>query len=305
MKPTIGIIGVGVMGLAMAQRLLNLGYSVLAHDIDSDRLALAKRSGADIAANANQVAQQADFILVVVLNSDQIKSVLAPTNDADSGLLRGLILSPKVNSGQCPTVMLCSTISPADVESFCSQIQQAGAWVLDAPISGGPARATAGSMSVMLAGSPVAISSVQTLLDDLSSKQFIVSMQAGDAMRAKLVNNLMAASHLVAAAQAMNLASAMGLDLAKMQQITQASSGQSWMCDDRMPRALLDDYEPRAQLHVLTKDVHLACEAARELAVPLPAGDHAAQFMQGACEAGHRAQDDAILFEYWARVASS
>jgi L-threonate 2-dehydrogenase len=304
MKPTIGIIGVGVMGLAMSQRLLNLGYSVLVHDIDPARVVLAKSAGALIAINANQIAQQADVILVVVLNADQIKAVLEPTSNTDSGLLRGLILSPKVNSGCCPTVLLCSTIAPADVDSFCAQIQSAGAWVLDAPVSGGPVRAAVGSISVMLAGSSVAISSVQAVLNDLSNKQFIVSTQTGDAMRAKLVNNLMAASHLVASAQAMNLASAMGLDLVKMAQITSASSGQSWICDDRIPRALMDDYEPRAQLHVLTKDVCLACDAARELAVPLPAGEHAAQVMQAACDAGHQAQDDAILFQHWARVSS-
>jgi L-threonate 2-dehydrogenase len=303
-KPIVGVIGTGVMGLAIAQCLLGKGYPVVTYDIDAQRNQLSESAGATIAANPASVVQQAQIVFVVVLDAGQISQVFEPTGDANAGLLRGLALSPSVQSGQCPTVLLCSTISPEDAQRFAAQVQEAGAWVLDAPISGGPHRAAQGTMSVMLAGGPVAKLQALGVLADCSANQFTVSDQPGDAMRAKLVNNLMAASNLVAAAQAMTLASAMGLDLVTVAKIAAASSGQSWMCDDRITRALHDDYEPRAQLHVLTKDVTLACAAARHLQVPLPLGDQAAQVMQQACQAGHRAQDDAIVFQYCAQVAS-
>jgi L-threonate 2-dehydrogenase len=298
LKPKIGVIGAGVMGLAICQRFLQQGFAVLVHDIAPERDALAAALGAQILPSAFQVVQQAQVIFVVVLDAVQISEVFSPKADPHAGLLRGITMSPQVQSGQCPVVLLCSTIAPKDAQRFANQVQEAGAWVLDAPISGGPKRACEGSMSIMLSGSEVAIAQAQTALDVASNKQFFVSSQLGDAMRAKLVNNLMAASNLIAAAQAMSLANAFGLDLDSVAQIVSASSGQSWMCDDRIERALQSDMTPRAQLHVLTKDVTLACTAARELNISLPIGEVAAQLMNQACLAGHKADDDAVMFQY-------
>jgi L-threonate 2-dehydrogenase len=308
LKPMIGIVGVGNMGLAIAKRLISQGYSVLAQDIDPARQALAQTAGATVMPDARSLAQQADVILIVVLDADQIAQVLgisiANPEQAKSaqGLLTGLEINPSASAGRCPAVLMCSTIAPEMTQQFAQILQAAGAWAIDAPISGGPLRAEQGTMSMMLAADPAALAQVQLLTQAISAKQFQVSHQVGDAMRAKLVNNMMAAANLVAASEAMGLAAAFGLDLAKMAEIVKVSSGQSWMCDDRIARALVDDYEPRAHLHVLTKDVKLAHEAAQRLAVAVPMGQHAAQTMQAACHAGHRNDDDAIMFQYWAET---
>ncbi len=296
-KPkVIGIIGAGLMGLGMAKRLIACGYQVIVRDIDPSREQLARLAGAKIAASAREVGEQCELTLIVVLDALQIEQVL----QGEHGLLSGLDANQRGESGLPVAVMTCSTIAAADAVRFGQAIMNVGAWPIDAPISGGPIKAALGTMSMMLAADTVALNFVRPVVLDLSQKHFDVSNQLGDAMRAKLVNNMMAAAHLVAASEAMGLAASMGLDLAIMAKITAASSGQSWMCDDRIARALNDDTTSLAQMHVLTKDVRLAAQEAKQLNVIVPIGDHAATVMQAACDAGYKSQDDSLMFRYWA-----
>jgi L-threonate 2-dehydrogenase len=297
-KQTIGVIGAGLMGLGMTKRLIAQGYRVLVRDIDPVREQLAREAGAQIVASPREVGEHADITLIAVLDAAQIDQVL----QGSEGLLIGLDINPTGDSGLPIAVLMCSTIAPADSERFGSAIMAVGAWPVDAPISGGPVKAALGTMSMMLAADIVALNFIRPLTHALSGKQFEVSNQVGDAMRAKLVNNMMAAAHLVAASEAMGLAATMGLDLNKMAQITAASSGQSWMCDDRITRALHDDETVAAQMHVLTKDVRLAALEAERLNITVPIGKHAATTMQAACDAGYKYQDDSLMFQYWAET---
>jgi L-threonate 2-dehydrogenase len=298
-QTVVGIIGVGTMGLAMCQRLRSKDQAVIVYDINPERELLAKKMGADIAKSAREIGQGCDTVLIVVLDATQIHSLLADS----SGLLAGIEFCAQ-EAKTLPTVLICSTIAPDDVLRFSLQIQMAGAWALDAPISGGPLKAANGTMSMMLAGDAVSLNQTRSLVEILSATQVVVSHNLGDAMRAKLVNNLMAGANLAIAAQAMALASAMGLDLVKMAQIVKYSSGQSWICDDRVERALQDDYEPRAQLHVLTKDLRLANQAAQNLGVTIPLGKIAAANFQDACDAGFGDQDDSAMFVYAAQTST-
>jgi L-threonate 2-dehydrogenase len=286
------------MGLGMTKRLVAQGYRVLACDLDPMREQLAQEAGAQVVACPREVGEHADITLIAVLDAVQIDQVL----QGSSGLLMGLDINRKGDSGLPIAVLMCSTISPADSVRFGSLIMGVGAWPIDSPISGGPVKATLGTMSMMLAADNVALNFVRDLTQAISAKQFEISNQVGDAMRAKLVNNMMAAAHLVAASEAMGLAASMGLDLNKMAQIAAASSGQSWMCDDRIARALNDDESVFAQMHVLTKDVRLAAQEANRLNIIVPIGQQAAATMQAACDAGYKHQDDSLLFQYWAGV---
>jgi L-threonate 2-dehydrogenase len=293
---TIGVIGAGLMGLGMTKRLIAKGYRVLVRDIDPVREQLAREAGAQIARSPREVGEHAAITLIAVLDASQIEQVLEGSN----GLLIGLDINPTGDGGLPIAVLMCSTIAPTDVERFSQSIMGVGAWPIDAPISGGPVKAALGTMSMMLAGDVVGLNFIRPVTQALSGRQFEVSNQVGDAMRAKLVNNMMAAAHLVAASEAMGLAASMGLDLNKMAQIAAASSGQSWMCDDRVARALNDDETVAAQMHVLTKDVRLAALEAERLNIIVPIGKHAATTMQAACDAGYKYQDDSLMFQYWA-----
>jgi 3-hydroxyisobutyrate dehydrogenase len=153
-------------------------------------------------------------------------------------------------------------------------------------------------MSMMLAAAASHLLRLKPLLDHMAARCFEISGRHGDASKAKLVNNLVAGINLAAAAEGLALARELGMDERQMLALMSVSSGQSWIGDDRMRRALDDDYEPRAQTHVLTKDLTLATGLAREHGYPVPLGEQALGLFRAACEAGHRDEDDAALLKH-------
>jgi 3-hydroxyisobutyrate dehydrogenase len=289
MAGAVGVIGVGAMGLGIVRRLVRGGFETVGRDIDATRESLARASGARVLASAAQIGAAAQVTIVVVVDAAQVEEVLA----GDQGLLGAL--------GPGKLVMLCSTIAPEDAARLAVRIEQTGALALDAPISGGPARAEGGTMSIMLAGRREALTRAEPVLAAISGKRFVIGERHGDAMRAKLVNNLMAGINLMAGAEALALAERLGLESRAMFGLIAASSGQSWMFEDRMARALVDDYEPRAAAHVLTKDLVLANEAARGAGVELPLGALARDLLRATCDAGWRLEDDAAALKYYRR----
>lgn len=286
---TLAVIGTGAMGGAMAARGHERGHTVLIRDIDPAREAPLAAAGLTVCAHPADIARRAHLVFVVVVTADQIDAVL----QGPQGLLAGLAARP---AGAAPvTVCLCSTIAPEDTARLSAALAGAGARAVDAPISGGPARARAGTMSMMLAAPGPWLDDIEPVLADLTAARFRISARHGDAMRAKLVNNLAAGANLAAAAEALALAAKVGLDPAQMLSVMSVSSGQSWMGDDRMTRALVEDFEPRAAMPVLTKDLRLGNEMAARAGLELPMGARAHALMQGACEAGMGALDDAAL----------
>jgi 3-hydroxyisobutyrate dehydrogenase-like beta-hydroxyacid dehydrogenase len=289
MISSVAVIGVGAMGMGIARSLLRHGFTTVARDVDPQREAIARAAGARVAGSAREAGASAQAVAIVVVDSAQIEQVLS----GDDGLLAAL--------GPGRLVFLCSTISPGDAEAFAARIAATGAQALDAPISGGPARAEAGTMSIMLAGPDAALQAAAPVLDAIAGRRFVISSRHGDGARAKLVNNLMAGIHLMAGAEALALAVRLGLDPRQTSELIGASSGQSWMFDDRMPRALAGDYAPRAQAHVLTKDLTLANEAAATAGVRLPLGEVARDLLRATCEGGWRDEDDAAALKYYLR----
>jgi putative dehydrogenase len=289
MTISVGVIGVGAMGLGIARSLVRGGFATFGRDVDPSRETLARASGIRVMASSGRLAGQADVSIVVVVDSMQIEQVL----EGRDGLLMAL--------GPGKLVLLCSTVAPGDVERFAARIGETGALVLDAPISGGPARAEAATMSIMLAGSREALALAEPVLAAISAKRFLLGERYGDAARAKLVNNLMAGINLMAGAEALALAQRLGLDPRTMFALISASSGQSWIFEDRMARALADDYEPRAAAHVLTKDLTLANEAAAAVGIDLPLGAVARDLLRATCEGGWRLEDDAAALKYYRR----
>jgi 3-hydroxyisobutyrate dehydrogenase-like beta-hydroxyacid dehydrogenase len=197
--------------------------------------------------------------------------------------------------------MLCPTLAPESVEAFAAELSQAGLHTIDAPMSGGPARALDGSMSLMVACEPNVFVRHKVLLDALSNKLFHVSDRVGDGARTKLVNNLAAGINLVAAAEVLVMAQKMGLDLARTLDVIEQSSGQSWVGSDRMRRAIAGDYAPRAHMTLLEKDTRLAVEMARAAGCEGPLGAAASRVFAAASAAGLHGEDDAALFKWLGR----
>lgn len=282
----IGIIGVGNMGGGMARCLLGKGYAVHVVDIDAAKTAALATLGAIVLISASALPDACDVIIVCVINSQQIEVVL-PTILASNTSTR--------------TVMLCPTIAPEDVEHFAESLIQRGLQAIDAPMSGGPARAEAGTMSLMVACADKVFMQHQTLLNDLSNQVFRVSERIGDGARMKLCNNLLAGINLAGAAEVLALAERMGLDAHKALAVMQSSSAQSWIGQDRMSRALDDDFAPRAHMTLLAKDTQLALAMAVKAGVNCLVGTPASEaFVDAACE-GYAEMDDAALLPFFRR----
>ena len=282
----VGIVGVGAMGMAMARNLHAKGYRVWSRDVRRAADDAARALGLTVCASPQALAAQVDIAIVVVVNAQQIDDVLFGAD----GIVRA--------QGGAKTVMLCSTIAPQDTTRFADRLASHAIATIDAPISGGPARALAGTMSTMLAAPAAALAPWHTLLADLAEKRFVVSATIGDAAKAKLVNNLLAGINLVAGAEALALSAKIGLDPRAMFDIIRASSGASWVFEDRMARALAEDYSPpRAAAHILTKDVGLATALAASVEHPTPLGNAALAKLRETVARGWAELDDAAVIK--------
>jgi len=288
----IGLIGIGNMGFAMAARLLDGGWPVGVRDIDAQREREASSLGATVRTTPAALAADRELLIVAVVDAKQTEDVLFGDDGA----------APAMPPGAC--VMLCPTIGPADVERLSARLIASGVACIEAPMSGGPARARDGSMSLMIAGDDAVIGRHAEVLETLASRQVRVGPRLGDGARTKLVNNLLAGTNLVAAAEAMHLAERVGLDPSRTLDVIEKSSGQSWVATDRMRRALAGDFEPRAHMTLLAKDTGLAITMAREAGLDLRVGERAREAFAGACRDGFAALDDAALLEYLRRLDS-
>jgi 3-hydroxyisobutyrate dehydrogenase-like beta-hydroxyacid dehydrogenase len=285
----VGIIGVGNMGGAMAQRLASLGWAPWVHDIDAAKVRALVTFGAVAPADITQAAIYSVATIVCVVNAEQTRDVLFGATGIAHYLRPG------------HTVLLCPTIAPHDTEVIAAQLMALGIDTLDAPMSGGPARALDGTMSLMVAGADAVSARCQPLLGALSGKVFRISERVGDGARTKLVNNLLAGINLVGAAEVMALADRLGLDLHRTLDVVEQSSGQSWIGSDRMRRAIAADLAPRAHMTLLAKDTRLAQEAAQAAGFEGPLGAAASAVFAGAVAAGLQDQDDAAVLGFLRR----
>jgi len=288
---SVAIIGTGNMGGAMVERLREQGWPVVVCDTDPVRQQQALAAGAELADSPDALAHalSADGLLIVcVVDAAQSHEVLFGAQGAAAAMRPG------------QTVMLCPTIAPQDTETLAAGLAPRGIGCIDAPMSGGPARARDGSMSLMLAAPHALLAQHAALLQVLSSRRFVISDRVGDGARTKLVNNLLAGINLVGAAEVMVLAERLGLNLPTTLDVIEQSSGQSWIGSDRMRRAIAGDFKPRAHVTLLEKDTRLAVQAARAAGFDGPLGARAAEAFAQAHAAGLVGLDDAALL-LWLR----
>jgi putative dehydrogenase len=282
---TVGIVGVGNMGGGMAANLLARGWTVRVHDIDRSKADALAMLGAVACTDAAETALETEVLIVCVVDADQSRDVLFGPGGAIESL------------ATASAVMLCPTMAPKDTEAIAATLSRRGVATIDAPMSGGPARARDGSMSLMVACAEGVFEAHRPLIEALSHKVFRIGERIGDGARTKLVNNLLAGINLVAAAEAMALAQRMGLDPETTLDVIGQSSGQSWIGNDRMRRAIAGDYAPRAHMTLLAKDTRLAIEAARAVGFDGPLGATTREVFARAVDAGLADLDDAALLK--------
>jgi L-threonate 2-dehydrogenase len=279
----VGVIGAGAMGGAVVARLVGIGVPTVARDILPAAQDAAVRLGAIPAATPAEVARACDIVILLVVDAAEVETVLFGAHGAAAALAPGAV------------VLASSTVDPAHPAAWAPRIAKFGAALLDAPVSGGPAKAAAGTMTMMVSGDPAALARAAPVVDLLTGRLFTLGPRAGDASAFKIVNNLLAAANLAAGAEALALAQAAGLDPAVAADVIGASSGASWIVADRVPRALAGDFEPRAAARILAKDIGIAVALARRLGADATFAAAAQAALAAAVAEGDGDADDAVL----------
>jgi 3-hydroxyisobutyrate dehydrogenase len=284
--PAVGVIGAGAMGMGVVRSLLRAGLPTHVRDIRPEVHAVAQALGARCHPSPAALVAHCEVTIVLVVDAAQVETVLFGADGAAQALAGGRI------------VAVASTVDPDFVAALAPRLAQAGGELVDAPVSGGPARAADGTMTMMVAGSDAALARCAPVFAATAGKVFRVGARPGDAARFKIVNNLLAAANLAAGAEALALAAKAGLDPAQVVDVVNASSGASWIFADRMPRALAGDYTPRAAARILCKDVGIAVAFAARHGVPAPFAAAAHAAFAATLAAGYGEEDDAAILKW-------
>lgn len=278
-NPAIAFFGLGSMGLPMASHLVSDGQAVRGFDVsERARTVFAERGGSSFA-TAAEAAQDANVIMLMVVNIKQAYQVLFDANAMTS-------------SASDSVIILMSTCPPGEVEELGTIVRESGRRFLDAPVSGGVAGAKQASLSIMVAGDRVAYEENRALLSKLGSKLYFLGERPGQASVAKAVNQLLCGVHLAAAAEAMALAERAGLDTATVFEIVSGSAASSWMLNDRGKRMLETEPEVTSAVDIFVKDLGIVLAAGESAKAALPLAAVARQFFLAASGQGAGAADD-------------
>jgi 3-hydroxyisobutyrate dehydrogenase-like beta-hydroxyacid dehydrogenase len=290
MPETIGFIGLGAMGAGMARNLLRAGYSLVVNDIDSAKVAALVASGARAATTPADAARQSVRSVTMVETTAQTEDVILGEQGVIAGAAHGHI------------VVMMSTIDPTTAERIHGRLQQAGIAMLDAPVSGGSARAESGELSVIAGGDAATFESCGPMFKAMSANQFHVG-RIGQGLALKLVNNMLIQVNTVAIAEAFVMGAKAGLDPKVMYDVIKVSTGASFALDHRVPRMIAGDFKPGGTVDISYKDQELETAFAKSLGVPLLLANVSQQIYQMARAQGLGKEDGASIVKLYEQMA--
>jgi 3-hydroxyisobutyrate dehydrogenase len=270
---SVAVIGLGQMGLGMARTLAGKGFAVCGFDPDPAREAMAREAGVTVDRLRGEILARSP---VVIASLPQAAHVAALVEDADGFLVRA-------SRG---SVLIDTSTSQADVSRRLAALcADHGLGFLDAPVSGGPAGAASGALTMMIGGSDTDLAAAMPVLEAISARRFHVG-GPGAGNVAKLVNNLLVGAHLIAAGEAAAIAQKSGVPLGKLLEVVNAASGRSAITEVNMPRWIANGaYDSGFTMGLMRKDVRLAAALMREAGVEGPLLAHAAELWAASAEA--------------------
>jgi 3-hydroxyisobutyrate dehydrogenase len=286
---TVGLIGLGAMGAGMAGSLRRAGHQVRVYDVRPEATQAFAAQGGVACASLAELGAACQVVISVVVNAEQTEQVLWGEPGSDSGVAHAM----KPGS----TFVMCSTVAPQRSIEWEHALQAMGLHYLDAPISGGAARAASGEMTMMTAGSAQAYAQTQTYLDAMAGKVYKLGDRAGNGSKVKIINQLLAGVHIAAAAEAMALGLRAGVEANELYEVITHSAGNSWMFENRMAHVLAGDYTPLSAVDIFVKDLGLVLDTARASKFPLPLASTAHQMFMQASSAGHGREDDSAVIK--------
>jgi 3-hydroxyisobutyrate dehydrogenase-like beta-hydroxyacid dehydrogenase len=291
MKPTVGLIGLGLMGKPMGHNWLKAGFPLVVWNRTASKADDLVRGGARLAANPKEAASQADVLLSIVSDPPALEEVLWGDSGALGGLRRG------------STYIDSSTVSPELARRTAAACAERGVDYLDAPVTGGNWGAEKGELVFMIGGRGEVLERVKPVLEAVGKKFFLLGPN-GAGQTVKLAMNLLLALEVDALSEAITLAKAAGVAGERLVEVMQSSMGRAPVLDVKAPLILKNEYPPSFPLRLMHKDMRLALELAKQQGLALPAGEASYKTYSAVKDASHDDPDYAAVARYWQQRAS-
>jgi 2-hydroxy-3-oxopropionate reductase len=292
-RPVVGVIGLGIMGAAMARNLLRAGFPLVVWNRTAARADALVADGAQRAAYAREVAERATITITMLSDSPDVEQVYR----APDGVLAALGPAP---SGKVLVDM--STIAPRVARELAQEAAARGAALLDAPVSGGDVGAQQGTLSIMVGGDATALATARPVLEVLGSRITHVG-EAGAGQVVKACNQIVVGLTLEALGEALVLGSKAGVDPAAIVEALGGGLAASRVLEVRGPKLLARDFAPGFKLDLHAKDLSIVLATARELGVALPGAALVAQLFQSEQSRGHGDADNSTVVRALERLA--
>lgn len=290
-KPSVGFIGIGIMGEPMAGNLLRAGFPLTLHSRTRARCNRLCEQGASWKNAPRDVASESDVIITMLPDSPDVEQVYL----ADRGIIKGL------NRGA--TCIDMSTIAPESARRIADDVKNAGAHFLDAPVSGGKTGAESGKLVIMVGGEGEDVARVQPIFDALG-KATVHCGPVSTGQLTKLCNQILCAVNLLGVSEAITFAKKVGIDPAVMLKAVSGGAAGSWALENLGPRMLSGDFAPMFMIDLQQKDLRIALDAAYEKKSPLPATALAHQLLIANQAAGEGREGTQALIKSLERLAT-
>jgi 3-hydroxyisobutyrate dehydrogenase-like beta-hydroxyacid dehydrogenase len=278
----VGVVGLGLLGHAVAARLRGAGHDVVGHDIVPERVAALVALGGRAGGSVAGVTAAADVVCVLLPSLAAVEEVVLGEAGIAAGARAGI------------TVVQMSTISPALTERLARECAARGLGFLDCPISGTSGMVERGEGIIFVGGERALYERGRPMLESILPRAVFIG-PAGQAMVLKLVANLLVALNSAAAAEALSMAERAGLDVRLALEVLTGSAATSRMLEVRGPMMVRRAFPPQMKLDLFMKDLHLIQEAAGAVGAPVPLTDVAERLYAAAVADGHAGEDLAVV----------
>ncbi len=289
-KPRVAFIGLGAMGQPICSHILRARHDVAGYDVNPTVLERLREQGLETASSPSAAASEAQVLIVMVHNADQVDQVLFGTNGAAEKLPADA------------TIWLASTVSPEYVEKLDKRLSELSLNLVDGPVSGGVTGAQDAALSIIVSGSTKALDACASVMACCSKTIYRVGDVPGLASKVKLINQLLTASHIALTAEALSLGVRSGIDPETLIEVISESAGTSRQFEKRAPRMASGDHTRHSTINIFLKDLDIALEAAKKLRFPTPISSIAHQMFTMAAGAGLGNDSDTTIIKVYEQL---
>ncbi|MFL2845929.1 MAG: L-threonate dehydrogenase [Candidatus Puniceispirillaceae bacterium] len=290
-KQVVSVFGLGSMGLGVACSALAGGHHVFGFDIDAQSQSNFIAMGGQTGVMENAV-RKSNVVVSVVLNGTQTEDLLFGS--------RGIV--PQMQAGS--VVVSCATLAPEIAQRLAARCKDYHVLYLDAPISGGPVKASKGELTIMASGPKAAFDAAIPVLHSISENVYNLGEEAGRGSAMKSVNQLLAGIHIAAMGEALTFGISQGIDAGLIVEVISKCAGTSWMFENRGAHVVDGDYTPYSAINIWLKDLGIVLDVAKGSQFSAPLTAAAMQQFVAAAGHGFGGEGDAAVAKVYAHNAN-